>query len=263
MARPELSPQQNDVQRVSTFLREVWEHPLLDDDTRRHREEGKAALQRTLAAHGLTDSQVIGIPVKGYLWSMTDLSDYDFRVIATDSKKELFDDVKNHITDWIHLNDVIGPDELVDVKHHGEKLDVHPAAYDLLLTPDEFIVGDLTTAQSLRITVADRFHDRRLTHNYWTGRTNSAQAHFQAQYMQWGIARERIRITAPRTEGTFPHVSKHARFEQLIFDRSQLEPDPEGWEKAFMRSLRHRELPPLAVYRRALKQTQGALSIAA
>lgn len=259
MVKAELSEYIDPSVQVTDFISGVWNHDLLDLRTKELRLQAKDAVEQTLGGYHITNDMYIAIPVKGYVWSLTDTSDYDYRIIANNGEENLYNEARKKISNWVHVVDLVEQDKLIHEPKNRKPV-IHSAAYELLLTPDNFIVGNIQAAQEARLKIVRYLSEPHDGHNYWDGKNDSLQDHFQAQYIQWGIGKN-SKEAKPAPDQDFGKLSKHARFDILLFDRSQQEVNPLQWQRDYLKSLQSRKIPSVKVYKHALEESQGALII--
>ncbi|MFZ2202582.1 MAG: hypothetical protein WAV56_04285 [Microgenomates group bacterium] len=70
-----------EVDEIRRFVTRVWEHPLVDEVTRRHRKQAKQKLSDILQKHGFDKESFITVPVGSLVWATDEQSDYDYQLI--------------------------------------------------------------------------------------------------------------------------------------------------------------------------------------
>src|SRR5260221_13438975 len=78
--------QQAALQEVEKFITRIWEHPLLDEQTRQHRQHGKEVLTKFMYDYGSASSypdKYFGVPFGSTRMITEKGSDYDFDLYVT------------------------------------------------------------------------------------------------------------------------------------------------------------------------------------
>ncbi|SRR5258708_1164264 len=249
---------------VERFVTRVWEHPLVDDITRKRREEGKRAFSTVLQERGLNQANYIGIPVGGIVWLATENSDVDFIPIAKD--KEAADALEAVRKKEISHRYGAGKD-ILSISKEGEipcdieiffgdsnkpiptaeaiNEDTLSSFEKLLFTPNEYIAGEEELADTLRLALI-----------------NNAYAKQQLEIgLSWGFYnyvhwKDNINIKL----GENPR-KREERFSDALENRAQQSHSPGAYKKKFNESLELIKPPSFSVFQQALQETNGNLSI--
>ncbi len=132
---------EKDVAAVQKFLRAVWLHPLLTQETLQHRKAGIELFNKYLKRNNLPEQDYVGVLTGSSLWMTNRKSDYDFLVICREGKDkeqlELSIEELSFIR-YLRFKQLDISPGVID------KQDVEPIRgdrnkYALLLTPDEYI----------------------------------------------------------------------------------------------------------------------------
>lgn len=274
----ELSPQieSSSVQAVEKFITRVWEHPLLDGKTRQHRQNALAALPPFMENHNIDASEYIGIPYGSFLWITDQESDFDFDIIKFDqlshpddkfTKAEIA--ARKNTDSKLHLFDIKGIDEdSPDLFLNNSKL-----LFFLLLTPDEYLLGNIEKAHELRLKAIDQIAAEPNNVNlYWDQQlpegesAGMIQTIFEAYFKGWSqhTFTTRVGLIAGEKKGRdktrASYEKRKARFEQNLAERSAQAYNPQ-WSKHFLQAFQEISVPPFSVYAEALRQTGGAIHI--
>ncbi len=225
------------VQEVQKFVTRMWEHPLLDQKTIQHRQRGKDALATLFSANNLSDLPYVGVPVGSEIWIVDQNSDFDF-IVFTPHGYKLYAEIGNLIQS-------VGNNTVVHIINAFDSVlkDGKPLWGDyisILLTPDEYVLGDAELARQLRHSLVDKLEREQKADALWSLATDYGNS-----FRSWPHSTEKRRI----------------RFEKQLRARSERSSKPHKWQRYFQEAAIALELPPFAVYRDAIRQTNGALHL--
>lgn len=224
----------------------VWNNELVTHDelTQFFRQEGKSKIRQLYKGY-VDDDEYISVPVKNYVWGASPDARHNYSTILLnthDKKINKFDHANQAAPDEdIHI--VRG--ELVDDifkfnPHQGADRHV---GYELFLTPDEHIVGNLEKAREIR----QKFMLKDKNVKYWERNSkNSIPAYFIEHYVEFGRSAKLGR-------------GRRTRFDQALLSRAQLEGDPEGFIDNFNSALSALRLPSFKDARHYFEATQGGI----
>lgn len=243
--------QPNPTTVVEKFLHTVWEHSLLNDETRKHRAEGLVKFQQYFIDRHFDLNNIIGLLVGSSLWGIDASSDYDFLTIVKtwEDHKHFTELILHDEMTWPHtlhpLNFIGTPsvvEEVTNVEYISRQL------VNLLLTPDKFVAGNLKLAQELRLEISSKLSKSAHRDLCW----QEVQKTFQRYFVDW-------RKDSYENE---PNPNKRSsRFGRLLNLRSELSRHPERFRQAFEKTMLNIQIPDLATYCAAIQASKGVLSL--
>lgn len=126
------------LEQVRQFVTKVWEHPLVDEQTRKHRELAKTKLDILLKKFGVDPLTYITIPVGSLIWATDEKSDFDYQLAL------LHKDTLNSI-DQKSLRSELDREgvNIVKIYNFDEAFQDKVDSIILLLTPDNYIGGEI------------------------------------------------------------------------------------------------------------------------
>jgi hypothetical protein len=235
--------------QVREFVTRVWEHPLLDEQTRRHRYEAKGKLSNVLNDLGFTNDDFIAVPVGSLLWSVDEQSDYDYQLLFSNLEtKERYR--KLHLDTFLEQRNiqVIGNPTYANTEEKIILSDSHFA--DLLLTPDEYLSGNIQLAGKLRQSILGLYSEADYLY-YWD---RVVVPLFDGGYRYWELSTDKV-IEKPVKESRF------TRFNIALAKRSQQSRVPSRYHGAFRYARDKLKLPSLKTYTEAMRESNGSLHI--
>lgn len=217
---------------IDSFVRPIWYHELLTDDTRKYRELTSESLKFVLSDNQISLDSVIAIPTGGSRWALTGEDPVHYQFLFLDQAPDL-DDLDASFRaqyvvprDWMSIDDALA------------HLDESNALKALMLTPDEFVVGNLERARELRLE-ALKLGGK----NWW----RSVEEYVEKKVNTWG-KRKHENDTGKR------------RFEAALHRMLSSQNDPEEWRAGFLERLKSRRTPSFVDYSTALESLGGAIS---
>lgn len=217
---------------IDSFVRPIWYHELLTDETRKLREEAKVGLEEVLVDSHIGLDSVIAIPTGGSRWTLEGNDPIHYQFIFLDEASPL-DDVRHALTDnWILPRDWSSSERAIS---HLERSNALKA---LMITPDEFVVGNVEMAKQLRLKALKKGGK-----DWW----RAVEEYVEKKVNTWG-KRKRENDTGKR------------RFEAALHKMLSSQSDPEAWRANFFESLKSRRTPSFIDYSTALESFGGAIS---
>lgn len=232
----------DEAREVSQFITRVWEHPLVDDRLITFRQDALTLISENMKRHGIEDTEYIGIPVGSFLWAVNDESDIDVHIIQV-----LDEDTQT--SDSRFDNSEVAP---IDDIHFVSLEDDHVSTYPptshlaLLLTPDDYLLGNTERAGSLRLELLNMVEKESSQYRFWDSPDSVLKSRqFDRYFRSWGMKEEK----------------RIKRFEEKVTLRSSQTYNDDAWRKGFYRALTNIQVPVFDIYKSALLQTGGKLSL--
>ena len=231
---------------VLNFLRRIWFHPLLDEATKKHREGFPKKFGEWCEAYGIETQQVFAVLVGSSQWVCAKGSDHDFFLYGM---PKIIDRIIHPSSFEAEVKEARIPSKIHAIA--AVSLGSAPSTYfevaPLLLTPDNFVAGNLNLAAELRRVVLGSEKPDWLTVKF-----------YYDKYMRgWP------RLVA----GPKSYERRFQRFNRALDNRAKevAKRTKEGvktrYVEAFKRSLENLKLPSVEVYKEAISQTGGYLSL--
>lgn len=241
---------QNALSDIEIFTTRLWEHPLLNEETRKHRSEGLIKFRSFLIENRLDPDKFFSIPIGSTLWVTNDQSDWDMHVVArTIEDMNIFNEVKKKY-DKANKNKPKLEMSCYSLQKimNGSFEPVLP----LLLTPDNYIGGNSSFAQELRKFVTQSIDNNANSGNTWyKERLNII---FNDYYKGWPS-----NLDFMGNKDTFTRLERAGK---VLGERaSQSLMGSNKYVNEFNKSLNKFTLPDIATYRDGLNFSNGKLSI--
>lgn len=245
-----LSPQE----QVRQFVTRVWEHPLVDNQTREHRKLAKTKLQFILEQFGVDPSTYITIPVGSVIWATDKDSDFDYHLVLKDMT--VLDSVDK---------------ESLKVRLEEEKVnivtlyDLESACSDrvnlivLLLTPDDYIGGNIQIVQDLRLKAVSYLKEQVVGVNTYEDPEETINQYFDLFFRNWSD--ESSFLARSFRRGKPSDRNRSARISSRLEQRAQQTHNPERYKATFEKARNELRVPDLDMYSKAMINTQGALNL--
>ena len=240
------TPETEEVQaleQVEGFVTKVWEHPLLDAFTIEHRQKGIAAMETVLKENNLENG--FAVLTGSSIWIAKENSDWDFIVYQ-----------KNPDTSApiIQNNERVN---IIDIRVAQESavfyFDRH---FDLLVTPDEYIVGNIKLARQIRLLILNKLILDGELNDGWNGELNQARIdkYFSEKIRGWFFLSSEF---APDKM-----EERYKRVQNNLDIRSDLAQMPkEKYIAEFNKAMNEISPPKISTYWKALQYTNGELHI--
>lgn len=229
---------------VSKFVTRVWENPLVSEKTLLHRASGYERMKDLSSQLGISAGSFIGIPVGSTIWVPDGESDFDF-VVITDDKK---------------LRRILIDNQII--VHDCHRVDIHDvtvfngfggysygSAIQLMFTPDEYIFGNRSLAQSVRVSIVQDPNFEK----QWNGWVKDL---FTIFYLGWPSDVNNHKISA-----TGENRDRKKRFEYQLEMRAQQTRDPEAWKRGFLKAMNSIAFPDPSTFEQAMLNTSGRLNL--
>lgn len=258
---------------VEKFVTRIWEHPLVDQRTQEYREKGIPAIEGLMMRKGIKPEDFIAIPYGSVRWSVKsskegkgtkEPSDFDVFLIFRDEETEslavrtygglLFRDCRFSFG---------GSRTLTEIETHKDLSPFMPGnvtqlEVNLLLTPDDYIAGNLELARQLRVNAVKYFKD-----NFYL------EFFFEKDFKNWpDVPMHNLDDIGYVNLETKPsHWYRHRvkgrreRFFSRLSERSKASHDPEAYIKSFIKSYRAINPPNFSTFRDGILSSGGSLSI--
>jgi len=231
------SPIDNEVEASPVqVLSEVWEHALVDEQTRSHRREGQEVLRKLLHGRSVSQEDYAAFPVKAAILGAEPGVRYSFGLLLLNYEKEK--KLKGALPD--------APDLDLDITYAvtpGNLFGHHIVGHEVFLTPDEYVAGNLEAVRRIRRKSVKGHKFGQL----WSGR-QGMQEYFRERYAEYGL-------NAKETS------NRYQRFERKLVSRAYEEDDPRLFMDTFVTSRRELRLPTVSSFRDYLLSHDGKLEI--
>lgn len=215
-------------------LKEVWSNELVDATALQHRTVGPRVLQQLYGGYGVKPEDYIALPVKSAIWGAEEDTRYSFALILLNHERQKrFRAARED-----------APDVDLDIVSAVESADVftnHYPGFELFLTPDELVTGNLEETKRLRIKGV-RGHKYA---KHWQG-SHSIHDYFYDRYVNYGI-------------GAKESSGRYRRIMTKLNARAQQEENPEEWIRLFLKRRRSLKLPGFIGFREYLLENNGSL----
>lgn len=219
---------------IDAFVRPIWYHELLTDETRSLREQSKQDLDDVLLKGLIDVSSMVAIPSGGARWRLSGQDPTNYQFLFEEDvppRDELRHQFNEH---WIL------PREWDSVAHAIKHQDRSNALKALMITPDQFVVGNVVLARRLRLEALKKGGEE-----WWK---DGVTEYIKKKVNKWGIPKDEMDISK-------------IRFEKALKEKMITEPNPEEWRQNFLMNLdsRNSNIPTYSQYSLALEQLGGAI----
>ena len=234
--------------RVAVFTTRVWEHPLIDSSTRNHRAKFSQAAEKIFTQYQIDPHSAILVPVGSTKWIAGRLSDYDVHLFFRSS-----DTIPARLAEP-QLIRRVGNIHVVGEVYDSTSSTIGPypsnAALALLLSPDDYIYGNLDVAAELRLAAITEI----MTHNPNDISTSQQimDSYFDRNFRQW-----------PNKYQKEDKLTKRGkRFERNLSARARLAKMSNSlYRDAFLKALAGIHPPDLGDYSLGLQYSNGKLAV--
>lgn len=227
---------------VESFVTKIWQHPLLDERTIEHRKNGLDEMNKLLQENNLEDS--FAVLVGSSIWITTEKSDWDFILYQTNPDTTTHIDVKNPNINIIERRSVQQSAVFEFEKH-----------FDLLVTPDEYIAGNVNLARRVRHLILSKLVLDGHSLEGWKGKQNQARFdnYFRDVIRGWYAFLDYDHNKAEeRTNRVKRHLEERAKLSNM---------SPEKYYMEFNAALNRIKPPDINTFCDAMQYTKGALNI--
>ena len=245
---------------VRQFVTRVWEHPLVDETTRRHREQAKQKLSDILQKYGIGCGTFITVPVGSLIWAAGEQSDFDYQLVfrSRESSENAYDIFKKNRP---YLQEELKKERVHIVANFPCSADyyIENAAHcaNFFFTPDEYIGGDVNLAKELRLKAVQMVERDNYSQKDWESVVGSRFDIFFRKWddlsvhLSWRYKSEKEDVKRDRTR----------RIEERLKLRANQTHKPKSYIATFDRSRNEMKIPNLETYSQAIKNTSGSLTL--
>lgn len=229
------------------FVTSFWEHPLMDKETRGHREKFKVIARTVLGGVGLSTVDYVAVPVGGLRWAVAETSDFDAVVCYG---KDAFKKIIN--PKFAELKTLYDFDEQQRMTFEVNE-DNLMKGIDLLFTPDDYIEGNIEAARKIRLDMMERLKSMG-GEAYWR---ETIDKYFRRSFVWWDL-----NVFAPPGKEREIAVGKRAkRISDRLNRRADKDSHPDEFKREFDLARRSITLPSFDDYYNGLKYSSGRLDI--
>ncbi len=243
---------------VRQFVTRVWEHPLVDEVTRRHREHAKQKLSDILQKYGFDKESFITVPVGSLVWATDERSDYDYQLIfrTSEDSENAFAIFKNK-----RLWEVLKREKVEIVANFpcSANYYIESMAHcaNFFFTPDEYIGGNIDLARELRLKAVQRMNQDNYRQEDWEFVVGSR---FDIFFRKWDDLSVHLSWQyKDKKEDT--KRDRARRIEKGLKLRASQTHRPQSYIAKFKRLRDEMRIPSLETYSRAIKNTGGSLNL--
>lgn len=272
---------------VEKFLTLLWEHPLVDMQTRDYRTRGIEGTEKLVASLGINSDDYVAVPYGSIRWSVK--SPVESKETAKPSDFDIYLIIKNeqvYKEIWKVNGEVLFEDcvlqfqsalTLDDIKNHTQQVAITPEEMNFLLTPDEYVIGNLDLARQVRIGAINSSNIYPNTDRAWNNKKGYLHTVFYKDFKNWpAVPDERVWAWDPSRGLTMTDVKKESRekwnyqkehkgrlhrFLDRLRLRAQQTRNPNVFINRFMEAYQNLELPDFSVYKEAILASRGELHI--
>lgn len=228
------------------FVTNFWEHPLLDKETKEHREKFKTVAKTVLEGAGLEPSDYVAVPVGGVRWAVAETSDFD-AVVCYDNNA--FKKINNKFSELKRQNDFDEQQRLIfDVNE-----DNWMKGLDLLFTPDDYIVGNLEAAWKIRLKMMEIIKEKG-GESFWR---ETIDTYYRRTFVWWDLNV----YAPPGKEREVLQGKRRKRIYDRLARKAAKSSDPEAYINDFDIYRRKMTLPLFEDYYNGLNYSSGKLEI--
>lgn len=239
---------------VEKFTTQIWQHPLLTQQTQRNRMLGKSYLEERYQ----NQEGLLFIPVGSCIWISDEESDVDY--VRLHKPQLLPSIIEQTVVDIneAHHNPVDGMPSLHLASYYPIPSQLNfeehfPYLSLLYMTPDEYIVGDHNWLHNLRIQALDqRNYDGQETRHIFdfSGAISATIKEKFFKLKSW-----------PGKHFAQEYATHYPRFMNALAMRSQASNFPDTYPQEFYEQLTSLKPPLHETYHRAMQQSGGRLHL--
>lgn len=245
------------IMRIRNKIMHIWEHPLVNDETRKHRVKARQNAEVFFSQLGVLD-QVVCAPMGSFLWCPDGESDYDMSLITKN-----FDLFK-----FLNINS--------NAIKEKTKLHIYPVRFlsninlidgfepfEFLLTPDNYIIGNIGEARELRLKIVNDLAQKDDIENLWNSKKSLLNRYFNINYRDWSLINNGTPFNVvDRLLHRKKDRCRKSRFEKNLDKRAkESNINQDVWKTKYIEALKKFQLPSFEDYRKAVMATDGKLSI--
>lgn len=248
--------------QVRAFVTRVWEHPLVDEETRRHREQAKTKFSDILQRFGVDPNTFITIPVGSLIWATDNKSDFDYQLVfkSMEDLDKLIALTSNQQT-CDEMAQALEEEKINIVANFPCTADyfIKSAANcaNFLFTPDDYIGGNIALAKQLRQEAVEQMINQRYSQSDWEWVVGHRFDIFFRKWddlslhLSWQYKSNKPDIGRERTQ----------RIQERLERRARQTHKPSVYKVAFEKARNELKLPNFETYSQAIVSSQGELNL--
>jgi hypothetical protein len=226
-------------QEISRFVTELWEHPLVDQDTKKHRDDFARTSASFFEKYDINPEDAVIIPVGSTLGIATNHSDFDCIMVFQDGV-EIPEKLQPNVAVREEVEKVQVVGSIMTESDVMEYSMGNAQTMVFLITPDDYIFGNKDLAARMRIKVAKESTDQQIV-----------------DYLEKNV-KDRFdvdRLTNQRDK-------RVRRMDKNLELRSNQAKMPgETYKTAFKEAVRGFKPPNMSIFRKGLECSEGKLTI--
>lgn len=226
---------------VETFLTQLWDHPLLNEQTRNHRLAAIEYLQNISPELKQLEDSYAAFLVGSSVWITNEKSDYDFVIVAKDQESLI--KIQKIILAKANNKVHIASADSIQNPDHPDVFINQNILPSVLFTPDEFVSGGL--AQQLRVQAIQHIEKDLGGENWWENAQNGICANFKRYYADWPMQNF--------------DKSRGIRLIKNLTARSEASENPDMYQKMFMATMKDFRPPYYQSYKDEILKNGGKL----
>ncbi|MBI4973748.1 hypothetical protein HZC27_04015 [Candidatus Roizmanbacteria bacterium] len=243
------------LEQVRKFVTRVWEHPLVDEQTRNHRELAKTRLHDVLNKFGIDPQTYITIPIGSLIWATDEKSDYDYQLVM-DSEKNV-----QKVMNAFSYNEEIIKELKINIVGGClamKKFINSPSEFAcLLFTPDEYIGGSVEMLKNIRLGAINKMKEGEFNQKDWEYEVGS---NFDFFFKYWDDL-----FLDPdfpyKQKKNDPRRDRSRRIASRLKQRAFQAHDPKKYRETFNKVRESLTIPDFRTYIQAINSSYGALNL--
>jgi len=242
---------------LRAFVTRIWEHPLVDIETRRHRLEAKTKLISVIEANSFNPEKFVTVPVGSIVWNTNENSDYDYLVCASSRLDAIWLDNKcSGYREPLHTDLENENIQLIDkVQYAGHKN--KPMDFvNLLFTPDEYLGGNIEIAKKIRLECIEYMELENWSETEW--RENISKR-FEIFFSKWDDVSSKDVLKYKGNK--YGDNSRDQRIKKVLQKRAEESRAPRKYIEAFNKVRGEMTIPTMKSYVDAIRATNGSLNL--
>jgi hypothetical protein len=248
------------IEQIRQFVTRIWEHPLVDQITREHREQAKTKLAFLLSSYGVDPSTFITVPVGSLIWATDSESDFDYQLVfdTRADKHQMLAILANHETE---INEALNKEKARVVANYPISADsfLESAAFyaNFLFTPDEYIGGNIELVRKIRLAAVQKM----IADDYSDGDWHSVvESRFNIFFKKWDDLSLHLSRMYKHPKAD-PSRDRTKRIEERLEKRASQTHNPEKYMEAFRKARSNLQMPDFKTYSQAILSSQGELHL--
>jgi len=248
------------IEQIRIFVTRIWNHPLVDENTREHRKLAVTKLDDLLQEFGIDQSTYFTVPVGSLIWAVDEKSDFDYQLVFITRQDQ------NHADMLFRENSeraraALARERINIVANYPCSVSgfLEDSSYysNFLFTPDEYIGGNKILAIKTRLKAVKNMIDKRYTKYDWE---NVVESRFDIFFRKWDdLTLHLTRLY--KTEKSDPQRNRSKRISDRLALRAQQSNDPEKYKTVFEKARKELNFPDFQTYSQAIIESSGALSL--